>query len=118
MMHITEGSGPELKRSITLFQAIMFGVGLILGAGICVLIGDIAAISGNAMWISFMLAAIIASFTGLSYAELSSIFPRSAAEYFYVKEAFGIDFLALFVGCLIIFVAIISAATVAIGFSS
>jgi APA family basic amino acid/polyamine antiporter len=85
MMHITEGSGPQLKRSVTLFQAIMFGVGLILGAGIYVLIGDIGAISGNAMWISFMLAAIIASFTGLSYAELSSIFRRSAAEYVYVK---------------------------------
>jgi len=110
-------SDPELKRSISLFQATMYGIGLILGAGIYVLIGDVAAISGNAIWISFLLAAAIASLTGLSYAELSSVFPKSAAEYVYVKESFGSNFAALFVGCLIVFVAIASAATVAIGFS-
>src|ERR1044072_3243936 len=110
-------SDPELKRSISLFQATMYGIGLILGAGIYVLIGDVAAISGNAMWISFLLAAAIASLTGLSYAELSSVFPKSAAEYVYVEESFGSNFAALFVGCLIVFVAIASAATVAIGFS-
>jgi APA family basic amino acid/polyamine antiporter len=95
----------------------MYGIGLILGAGIYVLIGDVAALSGNAIWISFLLAEAIASFTGLSYAELSSMFPKSAAEYVYVKEGFGNNFLALFVGCLTVFVAITSAATVAIGFS-
>jgi APA family basic amino acid/polyamine antiporter len=95
----------------------MYGIGLILGAGIYVLIGDVAALSGNAIWISFLLAAAIASFTGLSYAELSSMFPKSAAEYVYVKGGFGNNFLALFVGCLTVFVAITSAATVAIGFS-
>ena len=46
----------ELKRSIGLFQAITYGVGLILGAGIYVIIGDVAAIAGNAMWISFIFA--------------------------------------------------------------
>jgi APA family basic amino acid/polyamine antiporter len=95
----------------------MYGIGLILGAGIYVLIGDVAAIAGNAIWISFLLAATMASLTGLSYAELSSIFPKSAAEYVYVKEALRSNFLALFVGCLTIFVAVTSAAAVAIGFS-
>ncbi|HEX5977742.1 MAG TPA: hypothetical protein VFY68_10715, partial [Nitrososphaeraceae archaeon] len=55
----------ELKRSINLFQATMYGVGLILGAGIYVIIGDVAAVVGNAMWISFIVASIIALFTGL-----------------------------------------------------
>lgn len=115
-MHVSDTS-PGLKRSVTLFQAIMYGIGLILGAGIYVLIGDVAAIAGNALWISFILAAGMASLTGLSYAELSSIFPKSAAEYVYVKVGLGNNFTALFVGCLTIFVAITSAATVAIGFS-
>jgi APA family basic amino acid/polyamine antiporter len=110
-------TGPGLRRSVTLVQAVMYGIGLILGAGIYVLVGDVAAIAGNAMWISFLLAAVMASFTGLSYAELSSVFPKSAAEYVYVKAGFGNNFLALFIGCLTIFVAITSAATVAIGFS-
>ena len=115
-MHPTD-SHPGLKRSVTLLQAVMYGTGLILGAGIYVLIGDVAAIAGNALWISFLLAAVMASITGLSYAELSSVFPKSAAEYVYVKEGLGNNFLALFIGCLTIFVAITSAATVAIGFS-
>lgn len=110
-------TGPGLRRSITLVHVVMYGIGLILGAGIYVLIGDVAAIAGNAMWISFLLAAAMATLTGLSYAELSSVFPKSAAEYVYVKAGFNNDFLALFIGCLTIFVAITSAATVAIGFS-
>jgi len=69
-------AGPGLRRSVTLLQAVMYGVGLILGAGIYVLIGDVAAIAGNAMWISFLLAAAMATLTGLSYAELSSVFPE------------------------------------------
>jgi basic amino acid/polyamine antiporter, APA family len=116
----------ELKRSINLFQAIMYGVGLILGAGIYVIIGDVAGIAGNAMWISFIVAASIAILTGLSYAELSSIFPRSAAEYVFTKNAFGsssktegkmTNLISFIVGCLIILVALISAATVAVSFS-
>ena len=95
----------------------MYGVGLILGAGIYVIIGDVAAVAGNAMWISFIVASVIALFTGLSYAELSSMFPKSAAEYVFAKNVFGSHFIALIVGCLIIFVAVVSAATVALGFS-
>ena len=95
----------------------MYGVGLILGAGIYVLIGDVAAIAGNAMWISFVIAAVIAAFTGLSYAELSSMFPKSAAEYVFVKNAFKSNIWAFISGWLITFVALASAAAVAIGFS-
>ena len=38
--------------------------------------------------------------TGFSYAELSSIFPKSAAEYVYAKNVFGNDFAASIIGCL------------------
>jgi APA family basic amino acid/polyamine antiporter len=107
----------RLNQSISLSQAIMYGTGLILGAGIYVLIGDVAGIAGNAMWISFALAASIAAFTGLSYAELSSMFPKSAAEYIFVKNAFGNDMFAFVTGWLTVFVAVVSAAAVAIGFS-
>ena len=58
----SEGKGSlphELKRIINLFQAVMYGVGLILGAGIYVIIGDVAAVAGNAMWISFVVASVL-----------------------------------------------------------
>ena len=109
---------PSLNRSLGFFQAVMYGVGLILGAGIYVLIGDVAAIAGNAMWISFLIAAVIATFTGLSYAELSSMYPKSAAEYMFVKNAFNNNLAAFVAGWLITVVAIVSAAAVAMGFSA
>lgn len=114
---MTTASGPQLKEGIGLFQAVMYGTGLILGAGIYVLIGDVAEIAGNAMWASFIVAAVIAAFTGLSYAELSSMFPKSAAEYVFTKNAFGNRLLAFVAGWMIIFVAVVSAAAVALGFS-
>ncbi len=61
------------------------------------------------------LAALIAVFTGLSYAELSSIFPRASAEYEYTNRAFG-KRLAFVIGWLIIFSGVIGASTVALGF--
>lgn len=117
MLKAGEQNESGLKRNVSLFQAVMYGVGLILGAGIYVLIGDVAGIAGNAMWISFAIAAVIATFTGLSYAELASMFPKSAAEYIFVKNAFGNNLAAFVAGWLITFVAIASAAAVAIGFS-
>ena len=78
----------ELKRHMGLFHLTMYGVGLILGAGIYVLIGEAAGFAGNSMWISFLLGAIVAVFAGLSYSELSALYPKAAAEYTFVKNAF------------------------------
>ncbi|MFH0986909.1 MAG: APC family permease, partial [Candidatus Micrarchaeota archaeon] len=87
----------------------------IFGAGIYALIGEAAATAGNGLWLSFALAAIIASFTGLSYAELSSMYPDAGAEYEYTKRPFGRR-LGFIVGWLVIASAVISSATVALGF--
>lgn len=106
----------ELSRRLGLFHTTMYGVGLILGAGIYALIGDAAGEAGNSVWISFVLAAIASVFTGLSYAELSSMYPKAAAEYSFVKNAFKNNFVAFLVGWLTLFVAIISAAAIALGF--
>ena len=109
---------PALKRTITLFQATLFGIGLILGAGIYVIIGEAAKIAGNLLWISFLLSSFLALCTAFSYAELSSLFPKSAAEYVYVKNATKKLSISIFVGYLTILVSIVSASAVAIGFSN
>src|SRR5574338_392409 len=106
----------EMKRHLGLFHTTMYGVGLILGAGIYALIGNAAGLTGNSIWLSFTLAAISAVFTGLSYAELSSMHPKAAAEYSFIKNAFHNNFLAFLVGWLTLFVAIISASAIALGF--
>ena len=106
----------ELKRRMGLFQLTMYGVGLILGAGIYVLIGEAAGFAGESVWIAFALGAIVALFAGFSYAELSSIFPKAAAEYVFVKNAFKNNFFAFVIGWLTAITSIITAATVALGF--
>jgi len=99
-----------------LFHLTMYGVGLILGAGIYVLIGEASGFAGDAVWIAFVLGSIVALFAGLSYAELSSIFPKAAAEYIFVKNAFKNNFFAFIIGWLTVITSMITAATVALGF--
>ncbi|MBI4175775.1 MAG: amino acid permease [Candidatus Aenigmarchaeota archaeon] len=107
----------KLKRSLGLFELTLYGIGIILGAGIYALIGVGAGVAGNAVWISFVFAAIIAAFTGLSYAELSSMYPKTAAEYNYTKNAFKKRSLAFVVGWLMTIASIVAAVTVAFGFA-
>lgn len=99
-----------------LFHLTMYGVGLILGAGIYVLIGEAAGLAGDAIWVAFVLGSIVAIFAGLSYAELSAMFPKAAAEYTFVKNAFKNNFFAFIVGWLTAITSMITAATVALGF--
>lgn len=106
----------KLKKELTLFTATLYGIGIILGAGIYVLIGLGAEVAGNAIWLSFVIAALIASFTGLSYAELAGMFPKTAAEYVYTKHAFNKNYISFIVQWIMIFTLIVSASTVAMGF--
>jgi len=64
----------------------------------------------------FLLGALISSFTGLSYAELSSKIPKAAAEYYYAKEAFGGNLVPFLIGWIIIFTEAVATSTVALGF--
>lgn len=109
-------TGTSLSRDLGLAAVTLSGVGIILGAGIYALLGEAAGMAGNAVWLTFAIAAIIAAFSALSYAELSSMYPRASAEYEYVSNAFGRR-LAFVVGWLIIFSGIFGAATVALGFA-
>jgi len=107
----------KLKRCLSLPELVIYGVGLILGAGIYVLIGSAAGIAGNMLWLSFVLAAIVASFTALSYAELSALYPEAGAEYIYVKKAFGWEKFAWFFGFIAIIIGFSTASAVALGFA-
>lgn len=108
---------PGLERSISLTEATVYGLGIILGAGIYALIGEATGIAGNSVWLSFVLAAVVASFSALSYCELSSMFPRSAAEYTYVKNAFRSNLFGFMMGWISLFAAIVSISAVALGFA-
>jgi len=111
-----QSPNPPLKRELGLSEVTLSGVGIILGAGVYVLIGQAAGLAGNAIWLAFILSAIMALLTGLSYAELSSMFPKAGAEYDYVTNAFNAQ-LAFVIGWLVFLSGVLAAATVALGFA-
>lgn len=107
--------GPELKRSLGLFSLVLYGLGTIIGAGIYVLIGEVAGKAGMAAPVSFLAAGALAALTGLSYAELVARHPEAAGETAYVAEAFGVAWLSRLTGFSLIAVVLIAAASIAKG---
>jgi APA family basic amino acid/polyamine antiporter len=106
-----------LKRELGLLEATFYGVSIILGAGIFALIGKAAGLAGPSLWVSFLISAFVAIFTGLSYAELSSMYPKAGAEFVYVKKAYGSKFWAFLMGWFLIFALGAGTATVSLAFS-
>ena len=113
----SEGGENSLKRHLGPFQLTAIGIGAIIGAGIFVITGQAAAIyAGPAIVISFLIAAMICLFAGLCYAELSSLIPIAGGSYSYSYVAMG-EFAAWLVGWTLTAQYIISASTVAVGWS-
>ena len=109
---------PKLKRSVSLFTLTMYGIGVILGAGIYAIVGKAAGIAGSSLWLSFLIAASVGMLTGLSYMELISMFPQTAAEYVYVKNSLRSKATAFVAAWMMLAAGIVSASTVAIGFAN
>jgi APA family basic amino acid/polyamine antiporter len=104
-----------LKRRLGLFSATLVGVGVILGAGIYVLVGVAANQAGNIVWLSFIIAAVVAGFTALSYARLGKLRAKNAPEFQYLSMAFGRT-PAFLAGWLVLWATVISSSAVALGF--
>lgn len=107
----------SLKRAFSLPLLTLYGLGTILGAGIYVLLGEVAGRAGMHAPLAFLLAAVLAGFSAFSYAELSARFPLSAGEAVYVQRAFGRRWLALAVGLCIVAIGVVSTATLLNGFA-
>ncbi len=107
----------SLKREINLLTLVIYGTGIIVGAGIYALIGKAAGLAGNSVWLSFLFGSILASFTAMSYAELSSMFPKSASEYHFVKNAFNSSIFGNIMCSAEIFVDLIACSTIILAFS-
>lgn len=105
----------QLTRRLTLPLLLLYGLGVTVGAGIYVLVGATAARAGIYAPASFLLAAIVVAFTGLSYSELSSRYPVSAGEAAYVQKGFNSKTLSLIVGLMVVASGAVSAAAVSIG---
>jgi amino acid transporter len=105
-----------LARRLGLGLVTLYGLGNIIGAGIYVLVGEVAGLAGMASPLAFLIAAAAAAFTALTYGEICARFPVSAGEAVYVQEAFSRRALSLAVGLLVALAGIVSAATLVRGF--
>lgn len=109
-------NGARLSKNINLPLLILYGLGNTLGAGIYVLVGKVAGITGLLAPIAFVVSSIVVVFTALTYSELSARYPLSAGEAVYIHRGLGLKWLAVFVGLLICISGIVSAATLSLGF--
>ena len=78
----------QLSRDLGLVSALAIGVGTMVAAGIFTLSGLAVGYVGSAAIASFLLAAVVATFTALSYCEFSSIYPQSGEGYLYARRTF------------------------------
>ena len=111
----TQSSEAQLKRTVTLVPLTLYGIGVIVGAGIYVLIGETAARAGFYTPLAYLTASMLVALTAASYAELSTSFPVSAAETAYIRAGLGIESLATLAGLLVCVSGIISSATLVQG---
>jgi basic amino acid/polyamine antiporter, APA family len=108
----------ELRRSLGMGSLTFYGVGVILGAGIYSILGEAAGVAGEALWWSFLLASLAALLTGLSYAELATMFPEAGAEYVYLRAAWPrASWLPGTLGWVLVATGIATTATVSLAFA-
>ena len=110
-------SGEQLKRGIGQKMLLLFVVGDILGAGIYARVGGVANEVGGAIWVSFLLAMVLAALTALSYAELVTKYPGAAGAALYINKAFKMPFFTFMVAFAVLASGIASAAAVSRAFS-
>jgi amino acid transporter len=108
----------ELKRSITGRLLFFYVLGDVLGSGIYVLIGLVAAAVGGAFWIAFAAGVTVATITGLAYAELVTKYPQAAGAALYVNKAFRSLPLTFLVTVCMLSASFAAAGSLATGFSS
>src|SRR5687767_10903154 len=103
---------------ITLRGAAFLGLGAMVGAGIFALLGQAGAIAGSAVWLSFLIAGVIAALLGYTIAKLGVRYPSSGGLVSYLMEAFGRGHLSGVSSWLFYFAGLIVTAMVAVSFGS
>ncbi|MEV0584754.1 amino acid permease [Nonomuraea sp. NPDC050310] len=108
------GEGGELRRTMGLWQLTLFSVGATLGTGIFVILGQAVPKAGPAVVLAFVLAAVTALFSALSYAELAGTIPVSGSSYSYAYATLG-ELVAWICGWCLMLEYAVSVAAVAVG---
>ncbi|MET8112996.1 APC family permease [Streptomyces prasinus] len=109
-------SSTPLKKGLTTGLLYFFILGDVLGAGVYVLVGEVAALSGGAVWAPLLAALCLALLTAASYAELVTKYPRAGGASHYAVLAYG-PFAGFLTGFCMLAAGIVSVAALARGFA-
>lgn len=107
---------PGLRRAVGFPGLLLYGLGSTVGAGIYVLLGVVAGRAGALAPLSFLLAALLALPTALSFGALAARYPLAGGALVYVREGLARPRLSVAVGLGTAAAGMISAATVSRGF--
>ena len=114
----TDEPDTRLRKELTWRDLVVFGVAVVIGAGIFTVTASTTGdITGPAIWISFLIAALTCALAALCYAEFASTLPVAGSAYTFSYATFG-EFLAWIIGWNLLLELAIGAAVVAKGWSS
>ena len=114
----TDEPGTQLRKELHWWHLAVFGVSVVIGAGIFTVTASTAGdVTGPAIWISFLIAAITCGLAALCYAEFASMLPVAGSAYTFSYATFG-EFLAWTIGWNLVLELAIGGAVVAKGWSS
>ncbi len=101
------------KNSLSLLGAVSLGTGVMIGAGIFALLGQVAELSGKLFPIAFVVGAIISAFSAYSYIKLSNTFPSAGGIGMYLVKEYGKTTFTAFAALLMAFSMVINESLVA-----
>jgi APA family basic amino acid/polyamine antiporter len=115
---IADSEAGHLRRALGPNALVLLGIGAIIGAGIFVLTGQVAAqFSGPALVLSMVLAGIACALAGLCYAELAAMIPVAGSAYTYAYATLG-EVVAWIIGWDLILEYSLASSTVALGWGA
>ncbi|WP_269434182.1 MULTISPECIES: APC family permease [Tsukamurella] len=82
-------TGPQLRRTLGLGDAVSVGLSAMIGAGVFVAFGPAAAAAGSALFVALAIAAVVAYCNASSSARLAAVHPESGGTYVYGRERLG-----------------------------
>jgi APA family basic amino acid/polyamine antiporter len=86
---VTDGPGTRLSRRLGTGDAVVIGLGSMIGAGVFAAIGPAAGAAGSGLLVGLGLAAIVAYCNATSSAQLAAIHPSSGGTYVYGRARLG-----------------------------
>ena len=115
---MTDRTSQYKADSLSLIGAIALGTGVMIGAGIFALTGQMAQMAGSLFPLAFLSAALIVSFSAYSYVKLSNAYPSAGGIAMYLEKAYGRTLTTAFYSLLMYFSMVIAQSFLARTFGS